>query len=85
MIKFIFTQMSKELVGKSKKVALEVSNKKMRERTPLSMPSESTVKFKKKKETVSSRKTTNGHDNQSLEGTILWLRKRKLLLECTKL
>lgn len=46
MIKFIFTQMSKELVGKSKKVALEVSNKKMRERTPLSMPSESTVKFK---------------------------------------
>lgn len=48
------------------------------------MASESTVKFKMKKEPVSSRKTTNGRDNQSLVGAILWLRKRKLLLECTK-
>lgn len=28
MIRFIFTQMSKVLVGKSKKLALEVSNEK---------------------------------------------------------
>ena len=59
-----------------------VSKQKMRERSHYQCPHESRVKFKKKKkEPVSSRKTTNGRDNQSLEGAILRLRRRNLLLE----